>query len=389
MQGQLRRSQETTGRIVVLMYCVIMTSCTEVHRDKTGASADDVEGGALPGWTIGPFVKADAANPCLSPNAESTFFCPVRQASVHWEIKDVFNPAAIVSHDTLRLIYRAEDTVGRHAGTSRLGIAKSMDGLTFTRAGAPVLFPDRDSVHRYEWEGGCEDPRIVRRDDGRYVMTYTAYDGAVARLCVASSEDLYTWEKHGPAFSAAGVQYLDMWSKSGSVVSAYGADGSIAAVPVNDTYWMYWGDKDIFLAHSSDLIRWEPLVDSAGELIPVLTPRDRMFDSDLVEPGPPAIVTDDGIVLIYNSRNYGALRDTSIIEGTYSAGQALFALSDPGHLIERTNTPFFIPDKAYEIEGQVRRVVFVEGLVRWEERWLLYYGTADSHIAVASCNAQK
>jgi predicted GH43/DUF377 family glycosyl hydrolase len=41
------------------------------------------------------------------------------------------------------------------------------------------------------------------------------------------------------------------------------------------------------------------------------------------------------------------------------------------------------PDKPYEISGQVNQVCFVEGLVEFKNKWYLYYGTADSKIAVA------
>ena len=87
-----------------------------------------------------------------------------------WEEKDVFNPAAVVKDGLVHLIYRAEDTVGRFAGTSRIGLATSRDGLHFDRRPQPVLFPDNDAFRRYEWEGGCEDPRVVETDDGRYVI---------------------------------------------------------------------------------------------------------------------------------------------------------------------------------------------------------------------------
>jgi predicted GH43/DUF377 family glycosyl hydrolase len=42
------------------------------------------------------------------------------------------------------------------------------------------------------------------------------------------------------------------------------------------------------------------------------------------------------------------------------------------------------PDKAYEISGQVNQVCFLEGMVPFGGQWLLYYGTADSKIAVAA-----
>ena len=42
--------------------------------------------------------------------------------------------------------------------------------------------------------------------------------------------------------------------------------------------------------------------------------------------------------------------------------------------------------KPYEIEGQVNHVCFVEGLALFQHKWFLYYGTADSRIAVAVKN---
>ncbi len=44
---------------------------------------------------------------------------------------------------------------------------------------------------------------------------------------------------------------------------------------------------------------------------------------------------------------------------------------------------FIHPDKPYERTGEVNEVCFVEGLVWFKNKWFLYYGTADSRIAVA------
>ncbi len=135
-------------------------------------------------WIMGPFVKQDSVNPVLQPRSNTTFYCPLRKSAVKWEEKDVFNPAAVVRNGKVHLLYRAEDVVGKYAGTSRLGLAISEDGLHFDRQPKPVFYPGNDFMKVYEWEGGCEDPRIVETADGRYVLTYTAYDGKTARLCV-------------------------------------------------------------------------------------------------------------------------------------------------------------------------------------------------------------
>lgn len=351
-------------------------------------------------WPLGPFVKADAANPCLAPDAGPTFDCPLA-GPVAWEAKDVFNPAAVVRDGKVCLLYRAEDTVGRFHGTSRIGLAESEDGLHFTRRAAPVLYPDHDVYQPIEWEGGCEDPRIVEREDGVYVLTYTAFDGSVARLCIATSHDLVYWRKHGPAFSGAAAAW---WSKSGAIVCRREGE-RLLAVRINGRYWMYWGESNLYAATSDDLITWVPVMTMltmtrrlvASETnyaietetvspVPqaVLHPRPGRFDSALVEPGPPALLTARGIVLIYNSANAATNGDPALPPRAYSPGQVVFDAADPTAVIWRSQTPFLTADRPYEIAGQVNHVVFVEGLIPFGGRWLLYYGTADSLIGVAT-----
>ena len=340
-------------------------------------------------WYLPRFSKHDDVNPCLELNSNSQFRCPIRKENVEWEGKDVFNPAAVVKDGKVYLLYRAEDSVGQYAGTSRIGIAESRDGLTFTRHHEPVLYPDNTSMSTYEWEGGVEDPRIVEDDNKTYYMTYTAYDGITARLCVASSKDLYTWKKHGLAFGNA---YPDLWSKAGSIVCRREGDRLIAT-RINSKYWMYWGESNVYIATSDDLIRWTPVMrkqhthDRAGydsHFLSVFGTRHYRFDSSLVEPGPPAILTDDGILLIYNGRNDVRYGDSELADGTYAGGQILLDRNDPTAVIARLTDNFIRPDKDYEITGQINNVCFLEGLVYFKDRWILYYGTADSKIAVAS-----
>lgn len=339
---------------------------------------------ALEEWMLGPFTKQDALNPILEPLSTTIFACPVRGETVNWEEKDVFNPAAVVRKGKVYLVYRAEDKVGKYAGTSRLGLAVSEDGLHFTRQPKPVLYPDNDFMKPYEWEGGCEDPRIAERADGTYVLTYTAFDGKTARLCVATSTDLTNWKKHGLAFGKAfGGKYKDEWSKSGAIVCR--REGSrIVAAKIQGKYWMYYGDTDIFVATSDNLLDWRPLEQPNGKPTVVFGPRRSRFDSRLVEPGPPALLTSEGIRFIYNSMNLAEGGDKHLPEGTYAAGQILLDAADPTKVLKRSSTYFIRPDKDYEITGQIKNVCFLEGLVYFKGKWFLYYGTADSRIAVAS-----
>ena len=338
-------------------------------------------------WTLGPFRKEDKLNPILEPDSTTQFYDPIRRDSVKWEEKDVFNPAAVVRNGQVYLLYRAEDKIGKFAGTSRIGLAISRDGLNFKRMPKPVLYPDNDFMKKYEWEGGCEDPRVVETSAGTYVMTYTTYDGKTARLCVATSKDLQTWKKHGLAFEKAYKgKYKDIWSKSGAIVCE--RNGSqIVATKVNGKYWMYWGDTDMFIATSDDLLDWTP-VEENNKLAAAFGPRPGQFDSRLVEPGPPAMITKDGILLIYNSMNLDKGGAAALPAGTYTAGQILLDPKDPTKVLQRTANYFMRPEKEYEITGQVGNVCFLEGLVNLKNTWFMYYGTADSKIAVATHQAE-
>jgi predicted GH43/DUF377 family glycosyl hydrolase len=372
-------------------------------------------------WAFIPFTKVDSVNPVLVPGG-ATFVDPLRRGVVKWEEKDVFNPAIAVRNGKLYLLYRAQDKTGKPAGTSRIGLAVSEDGYHFRRRPGPVLYPAADAQKKFEWEGGCEDPRVVQDQGGIYYMTYTAFDGQTARLMVATSTDLVHWIKHGSVFADAyNGKYSRTWSKSGSIVSHY-TGGRVVAAKINGKYWMYWGDRDIWAATSDDLIHWAPVEMGAGEKTPgeagsggeaaagagagsalkvVVAPRSGYWDSRLVESGPPAMITKAGILLIYNGMNEragGGGRnervggggtnqrvggDSTLPEGMYGGGQVLLDANDPTKVLRRLDHNFIHPDKPYEITGQVGQVCFLEGLADFQGHWLLYYGTADSRIAVA------
>ncbi len=337
-------------------------------------------------WMLGPFQKQNAVNPILNAQTKTTFYCPIWKERIRWEEKDVFNPATVVRGGKVYMLYRAEDVVGKFAGTSRLGLAVSTDGIHFRRRPEPVFYPTNDALKRYEWEGGCEDPRIVESPGGVYVMTYTAYDGDKARLCVATSRNLIAWKKHGLAFKGA---YGQGWSKSGAIVCRR-MGSRFVAQKINSTYWMYWGDQpNLYIATSPDLLHWTPLeaapvAGAPAQLQSVASARPGHHDYRLLEPGPFAFITPAGILLIYNGMNDVKNGDTTLPEGAYAGGQLLFDKQDPTRLTDRSETYFIRPDQPYETQGQVNQVVFLEGLVAFQGNWFLYYGTADSKIGVAT-----
>ncbi len=281
-----------------------------------------------------------------------------------FESAGTFNPAVIEKDGKIVMLYRAQD----EKGTSTLGYATSDDGVHFERWAKPVFGPEAP----YERGGGTEDPRIVQIGD-TYYMTYTGYnnvngitkDKRDAQLCLATSKDLIHWARHGVIMPAYKGKWNRGWTKSGAIVPE----------KINGKYWMYYlGNAsdtggEIGVASSSDRLHWTDALDH-----PVAATRPGEFDSKVAEPGPPPVILPEGILLIYN----GA--DDRLV---YSTGWLLFDKKDPTRVLARASQSFFCPKETWEKVGQVPNVVFVEGLVRRENRWLFYYGGADKYIGVA------
>jgi beta-1,2-mannosidase len=352
-----------------------------------------LQGQNLPGWVIGPFTRPATGNPVISPNAASTFTDPIVKKPVRWEALHTFNPAAIVREGKVYVLYRAEDNsgtmqIGMH--TSRLGLAESDDGIHFTRQSAPVFFPSKDNEKTREWPGGVEDPRIVEGEDGTYVLTYTQWNRKTYSVGIATSTDLAHWTKHGPAFlTAAAGKYAHLKYKSAGIVTRLDRDKNrLIAATIDGKYWMYWGEGAIHIATSDDLVHWAPVEDASGAPLELLRPRAGHFDSTFPETGPPPVLTDKGIVVLYSGKNAEAGGDPSMGPNAYAAGEALFDGKDPKHLLQQTDAPVLKPELPYEKTGQYAAgTTFAEGLVYFHNQWFLYYGCADSLVAVATAPA--
>ncbi len=339
-------------------------------------------------WVIGPWTRASAV-PIISPGAKSTFVDPETNTAVHWEALHTFNPAAVVKDGKVVVLYRAEDDSGDMAiggHTSRLGMAVSEDGVHFTRMPEPVFYPAKDDQEGREHPGGVEDPRLVEAPDGSYILVYTQWSRTTQTYSVgiASSRDLRHWTKFGPVFGSDG-RYGHLKYKSAGIVTEV-KDGRLIAAKIQGKYWMYWGEGEIHLATSGDLLQWQPVEDAQGAPKVLLRKRPGKSDSDFPETGPPALLTSHGIVLLYNAKNAaGDSADLSVGAHAYTVQEALFSAKDPTQLLGRTERPVLQPALDWEKSGQyVAGTTFGEGLVLFHGKWWLYYGSADSFVGVAN-----
>src|SRR4029077_822986 len=107
----------------------------------------------------------------------------------------------------------------------------------------------------------------------------------------------------------------------------------------------------------------------------------------LVEAGPPALLTNEGMLLLYHAGNSRAYGDSPLPGRVYTGCPALFVAPHPLKLLRRAGKPYIQPTEPYERTGQYKEgTTFTEGLARFRGRWFLYYGTADSRVGVATAS---
>ncbi len=294
-------------------------------------------------------------NPILAPLAEHD-----------WENKYVLNCGAIRVGGKVHIFYRA---VGDD-GISRIGLALSDNGLQVTeRIPAPVFAPANEQEKL-----GCEDPRLVAIE-GRIYMLYTAYDGVVPQIALASiaEEDLLNrhwekWQRHGmvfPGFSNKdAVLFPERFGGKLALYHRIAPSIWLATSETFDTPWPREGHKIIMGTRSG-----------------------MVWDAVKIGAGAQPLKTRYGWLHIYHGVDY-AFR--------YSLGVFVTALHDPSRLIYRSPNPVLEPEASYEVgvsgKSWVPNVVFTCGAVPAEDKDILdeddeilvYYGGADTVIGVAT-----
>ena len=295
-------------------------------------------------FPVGPFEDY-AGNPILTP-------------SKGFQSRGVYNPTVIKEESSFWMLYRAETKDGL---TGSIGIAQSTDGFYFTPHPEPVLIPDKDFDR-----GGCEDPRVAKVGD-TYFLFYVGNSRKyhVSNICLATSKDLIQWKKHGAVLEA----------REGTWDSGQLKAGVIVPEKIDGKYVMYFMGEvkpwvsAIGIAYSDDLYHWEEPLHQ-----PILLPRDGFFDSQGIEPGPNPIITDEGILLIYNGWGEDCI---------YKPGGVLFSKEKPTKVLKRTDEALLNLSQDYGHKYRTGNHCVTEGLIKHNNQWLLYYGAADRLVCMA------
>lgn len=131
-------------------------------------------------------------------------------------------------------------------------------------------------------------------------------------------------------------------------------------------------DKHIWLSFSPDLKHW------GDHRIVIRARRGAWWDADKIGLSPPPLETSEGWLILYHG-----VRDTPA-GCIYRLGLALLDLEDPTKVIKRSDRWIFGPQENYETSGDVGNVVFPCGWILNGNELRLYYGAADTSIALAS-----
>ena len=117
---------------------------------------------------------------------------------------------------------------------------------------------------------GREGSKILAWSSAKTVLTFLPTPSGIVSatdIGIATSTDLIHWTKQGPALVGEKYQHFDY--KSASIVTRL-TNGRLIAAKIHGKYWMYWGEIQVRLATSPDLIHWTPVENSSGKAIVLL-----------------------------------------------------------------------------------------------------------------------
>ena len=280
-----------------------------------------------------------------------------------YKANSVFNAgAALVDGKTLLLV-RVED----RRGISHFTVARSEDGIGgWVVDPQPTLLPSPETHPEEVW--GIEDPRLTWIDEQKHwAVTYTAYSPAGPLVSLASTTDFRTFTRLGPVMPPEDkdaalfpVRFGNRWAMLHRPVATVATTGAHIWISFSPDL-KHWGDHHVLIP--ARLGGW--------------------WDARKIGLSPPPLETPDGWLILYHG-----VRQTA--GGClYRLGLALLDRSDPTRVLRRSDEWVFGPAERYEFEGDVPGVVFSCGWILEGDEVRLYYGSADTSIALATAKLSE
>jgi predicted GH43/DUF377 family glycosyl hydrolase len=325
-----------------------------------------------------------------------------------FEAEGVLNPASGRSADGRLWLLPRMVAAGN---VSRIGLAEVLirDGQPASvRRDKVVLAPDAGFEHAHS-HAGVEDPRVTWIETlGVHVMAYVTFGPLGPRPAVAVSHDLHQWRRLGPLH----FQYqpelntdLNLFTNKDVVYFPEpipGPDGQPAFALLHRPTWdlgLVTGGSDTYLPDGLEdprpgiWISYLNVEDAKHDLAALTSVHSHRlvalpeysYEALKIGAGPPPRRVEEGWLLIHHGVS-GTLTEgwEPQQHAIYSAGAMLLDPTDPARVLARTDTPLLEPLTDHERHGLVPNVVFPTAIEDIDGHPFVFYGSADSSIAVAS-----
>jgi predicted GH43/DUF377 family glycosyl hydrolase len=277
-----------------------------------------------------------------------------------YQVNSVFNPGAIFANNQSLLLVRVED----RRGFSHLCAARSSNGITdWIIDGAPTFESCPERYPEEIW--GIEDPRVTWLNDlGLWVVAYTAYSAAGPLVSLATTSDFVNFDRQGPIMPPE--------DKDAAVFpTKFKGRYALLHRPVST---FVGAGAHIWISFSPDLKHW------GDNQVVLPARRGGWWDANKIGLGPPPLETPEGWLILYHG-----VRQT-VSGSIYRLGLALLDLDDPTRVLRRSDRWIFGPEAPYERNGDVGGAVFPCGWIVQGDEIRLYYGGADTCVALAVGN---
>ena len=283
---------------------------------------------------------------------------PGQGAAVDWVPDDELEPIDV------RVVRRKSDDLVRLTSLSHLRVVHCGEGRA-VQGVTEVCFTAQSELEEF----GVEDARITPLD-GRFWLTYVA---------VSVTGRPRPWPRR-PTSAPSTITASSSVPRTRTWSSSRRASAGPTRPCTGPTGRPRSHKPEMWLARSPDRISWgrhETL--HAGS---------EAWETGRIGAGPPPLRTAEGWLTLYHGNRYP---DRPGEVGAYSAGALLLDLDNPARVLRRTREPILEPTADFERHGFVPDVVFPTGLVETDETLLVYYGAADTCVAVvesrgASCS---
>ena len=267
----------------------------------------------------------------------------------------IFNSAVVPFDGSFAGVFRVDDrarTMNIHAGRSANGVDWDIDPV-------PISFladDDRVSEIQQVFEHAY-DPRVVWIDDRYYVTWCNGYTGPTIGVA---------WTKDFDTFTQMENAYLP-FNRNGVLFPRRINGKFVMLSRPSDNGHTPFGD--IYLSESPDMVHW-------GRHRFVMGTTSG-WQSTKIGAGPIPIETKSGWLMIY----HGVL--TSCNGFVYAMGAALLDIDQPWKVLHRSHDYLLAPKEDYERTGDVPNVAFPCAALTEDDRLTVYYGGADTVVAMA------